>query len=242
MEVSFRGFSVTMARWSRSCNKTLLLVFLLVIAAIAYAYTYWFNVTFPTLEKHPEVEILKSFFINMEESVDRRESFLEAYNGDIERVPGIRVGNDVNTGKIGKGLYGCGLAHALLMQRIGDMPDGWYAVYEDDARGDFKGIGKNEIVRNIVARTEKQFINLSIGGNGRRPAYSLNFVYNCMFAYLVTPLGARVTSALILKYLDTEACDGTTDVHLRNPIPPLCRQWHGVLRKFDDDIKSTFSS
>lgn len=174
------------------------------------------NETFSSLEDHPQVKIQRSFFINMEESEDRRDSFLAAYDGEIERVPGIRVGPEIDTGKLGRGAYGCGLAHALLMQRIGDMPHGWYAVYEDDARGDFKGIPSNMIVRNIVARTQKQFINLSI--SGVRPEYSLNFVYNCMFAYLVTPLGARTTSELILKYLDKEACDGTTDVHLRNPL------------------------
>ena len=156
----------------------------------------------------------------MDESVERRDSFLAAYDGDIERVPGIRVG-DINTGRIGKGLYGCGLAHALLMQRIGDMDEGWYGVFEDDARGDFKGIGANRIVRNIVARTSKQFINLSNGGNGQRPEYSLNFVYNCMIGYLITPLGARTTSALILKNLDKQACDAITDVYLRNPLPPF---------------------
>lgn len=197
-----------------------MLFFLVAFLVCVYVCVYLRNETFPSLEEHPPVAIAKAFFINMVESEDRRDSFLEAYDGDIEHVPGIRVGPDVNTGKIGKGSYGCGLAHAMLMQRIAEMPGAWYAVFEDDARGDFKAIATNTIVRNIAARTNKQFINLS-GANHKLPSYSLNFVYNCMFAYLITPAGARTTSDLILKYLDREACDGTTDVHLRNPLHPF---------------------
>lgn len=168
---------------------------------------------FQLLEDHPTISIVQAYFINMDTSVARRECFLATYDGPpIARVPGVLVDEGVDTGKIGRGAFGCAMAHANILRSIGDSVDGWYLVCEDDARGDFHGVMDNPIVCNIAARTDKQFINLTY--EPTRYSYDLNVVHEGTVAYLVQPTCAKLLSMRIVDNIRKYPCDYVTQLYL----------------------------
>ena len=155
------------------------------------------NVHFRTLDSTlPPISIKGAFFINMDESKERRERFLLGYNGlaPLKRVSGVKVLK--KTGILGKGTYGCALAHAKAMNEVSLQPAGWYLICEDDCVGDFSGLENNIILRNIISRTNKQFINL---GRYKLSPYSLSDINLCLQAYLITPAHAARTRDLIIE-------------------------------------------
>ena len=147
----------------------------------------------------PNVPLKGAYYINLDKSVHRRTRFLAGYNGTlpIERVPGVKVEKKI--GILGPGTRGCALAHCNAMSIIGKKEDGWYLVCEDDCIGDFSKLEENIILRNIVHKTSKQFINL---GKYKWSSYSLSEVNMCLQAYMLTPACARKTVEEIMKTID----------------------------------------
>lgn len=138
----------------------------------------------------PEIDIKDSFFINMDKSVERRESFLKQFPFQVSRIPGVIIDKK---GRLGKGATGCLVAHTNVLRIVAQKEEGWYLICEDDARGPFEEIGANKYVRHLAS--SKLFINLS--KKASRPAYSSWTPYDCTFAYLITPKGARIALQLI---------------------------------------------
>lgn len=158
------------------------------------------NVHFRSLDETlPPVQINKAYFINMNESVERRERFLSKYNGSapLERIEGVRVSQQI--GKLGKGTYGCAAAHAKAMGEVAKQRDGWYLVCEDDCIGNFNELETHLILRNVVYKTKKQFINL---GKYLWSSYSLSDINLCLQAYLITPKCAAYTKNKILENIN----------------------------------------
>ena len=159
------------------------------------------NKQFSRLETElPNVDIRGAYYINMDLSTDRKSKFLAGFNGNmpLERVPGVKVEKKI--GRLGTGTRGCALAHAEAMNKVANKPKGWYLICEDDCVGNFKDLEKNVILRNIVHRTTKQFINL---GRYRWSTYSLTEVNLCLQAYLLTPECASKTRREILNNIDS---------------------------------------
>ena len=131
----------------------------------------------------PPVDIRGAFYINLETSLQRREKFLEMYNGPLPliRVEGVRA--EKGTVLVKKGTYGCTLAHMNAVKDIATRNAGWWCVFEDDCIGDFSEIPNNLYIKNIVHRTQKAFINLSAHKNNEQ--YSLSRVHFHANAYLV---------------------------------------------------------
>jgi hypothetical protein len=139
----------------------------------------------PKLVDGPRVDIEECFFINMDKSSERREGFLKQFPFKATRVPGVIV--DKPRGRLGKGAEGCLLAHKNALEAVA-RSKGWHLICEDDARGPFAEIASNKYVRHLAL--SKQFINLS--KTKKRPSYSFTNPYDCSFAYLITPIGARM--------------------------------------------------
>jgi len=151
------------------------------------------------LDDVPKIKINQGYFINMDESTDRKARFLKNYNGTfkMERIPGVKV--SIKKGVLGRGTYGCALAHSEAMHKVANSPEGWYLICEDDCVGDFSKLEENIILRNVVYRTSKQFINL---GKYKWSTYSLSDINLCLQAYLITPRQAAKTRDRILSTID----------------------------------------
>lgn len=143
----------------------------------------------------PDVDIKGAFYINMDSSVTRRNSFLALYDGPqpLLRIPGV-VAQRSNGPYLPVGDYGCLLAHANVLEIIAASAPGWYAVFEDDAIGPFD-IGRNVFLRNIVHRSRKQFVNLS--GGQTQADYSLSEVHGLTHAYVVHSAYAKELATLV---------------------------------------------
>lgn len=158
------------------------------------------NEQFRELDRNlPNIVIKKAYYINMDKSTERRDRFIRGYNGraPLERVSGVKVEKKV--GRLGIGTRGCSLAHAKAMNEIAGQPDGWYLVCEDDCVGDFSTLEENIILRNIIHRTSKQFINI---GRWKWTPYSLSDINFCTQAYLITPKQAAKTRDAIHANID----------------------------------------
>jgi hypothetical protein len=131
----------------------------------------------------PSVDIKGAFYINLDTSVNRKEKFLEMYNGPLplNRIEGVRA--EKGTLLVKKGTYGCTLAHMNAVKEVADKLTGWWCIFEDDCVGDFSKIPNNLYIKNIVHRTQKAFINLSAHKNNEE--YSLSRVHFHANAYLV---------------------------------------------------------
>jgi hypothetical protein len=131
----------------------------------------------------PPVDIQGAFFINLETSKERKQKFLDNYNGPLPliRVNGVR--SKTGTILVKKGTLGCTLAHKNAIKEVANKKTGWWCVFEDDCVGDFNSIKDNIFVKNIVHRTNKSFINLSAHTHGE--TYSLSRVHFHANAYLV---------------------------------------------------------
>lgn len=183
-------------------KNLIILLFLLLLIGSALCYVYVpRNKHFPYLDNTlPNIVIGKTYYINMDKSTERKHRFLAGYNGksEIERVPGVVVEKQI--GKLGKGTRGCALAHAKAMNEVAKYPSGWYMICEDDCVGDFSSLESNIILRNIVHRTSKQFINL---GRYKFSPYSLSDINLCLQAYMLTPECAAKTRDIIVKNVDS---------------------------------------
>lgn len=121
----------------------------------------------------------------MDKSVERRELFIKQFPFTVKRVPGVVV--ERARDRLGKGAVGCLLAHQNALAEVSQKEWGWHLICEDDARGPFAEIASNKYVRHLAL--SKQFINLS---KTKKRQYSAVTPYDCSFAYLITPIGARI--------------------------------------------------
>jgi hypothetical protein len=182
-----------------------------------------FNMTVK-VQDGPDVEIKKTFYINMDKSVKRNEEFLQEYNAPwpLVRIPGVVATSKI--GSLSKGCVGCTMAHANALQALVDSVskdgEGWYLICEDDCVGDFQQIATNSFVKTIVNTTDKKMINLSkIVGE---PSHSLNRVKLRLRAYLVHSSFAQELKQIILdKMNDSWLVDRTTSRYLKEPRFPF---------------------
>jgi len=87
------------------------------------------------------------FYINMNNSVARRDRFIADYA--LHPIPGLQpsrfvgvvVGARNPPPPIGYGTLGCSLGHARVLQHVSRLdPHKWYLVCEDDASGNFSAL------------------------------------------------------------------------------------------------------
>ena len=165
------------------------------------------NRVFKSLDENlNDLKIEKAFVISLPNS-KRRQRFLNDYNCHIplEIVDGVIV--DFKHKFIEKATYGCTLAHVKTLELISKQKEGWYLVFEDDAKDDFSKIQSNIYVKNIIHKTKKSFINLSLSTLNDEivknyPDYSLNFVGWQLTAYLIKQEKALELSKRIKTYAD----------------------------------------
>jgi len=171
----------------------------------------------------PEVDIKATYFINMDRSVERRESFIERFHKSNGPLPLIRsAGVLIEDKSIAKpGDYGCSLAHVNVLKKISEEENqGWYLVCEDDGYGNFGGIRLNREVRAIVGLGEKKFINLSrqiYNGKLLIDGHSLSKVHGRATAYLVDSGFAGELSKMVYENGKKIPVDLVFDRMLREP-------------------------
>jgi hypothetical protein len=151
------------------------------------------------------VDIKATYFINMDRSVDRKIQFIERFNKTNGPLPLIRVPGVLIEDKTLKkpGDYGCALAHANTLKIISEqLIEGWYLICEDDGFGNFGAIASHNVVKEIVAQTNKKFINLSSQyyyGKLCVKGHSLSKVHGRLTAYLVHSSYSKYLSEIIYK-------------------------------------------
>lgn len=163
----------------------------------------------------PRVDIKASYFINMDRSVDRRESFIRKFNESggpqpLIRSPGVLI-EDKTISKPGD--YGCSLAHSNCLRTVSENDEGWYLICEDDGVGDFGSIQHNLFVRTIVHQTNKVFINLSsqiYQGRLLVSGHSLSKVHARLTAYLIHSSYALELSNIVRNRAKTLLVDLVT--------------------------------
>ena len=170
-------------------------------------------------EEAPEPEIEHVFYINMDESVKRKQQFLDNYNAPwpLTRIPGVR-----KTGK-NAGTIGCTLAHTKALFAVHNDAknkaiEAWYLICEDDCIGNLKDIVKNKFVKTIIKNVkEKKLINLSRTSS---ESHSLNSVNCRLTAYLIHSSFALELKHLIAEKLSKNGwiVDKTTSRLLKSPM------------------------
>lgn len=170
----------------------------------------------------PPVDIKGTYFINMDRSVERKESFIKRFTETKGPLPLIRFPGVLVTDKsIPKpGDYGCTLAHANCLKAVAKQESGWYLICEDDGFGDFGAIASTPAVKEIVAQTDKKFINLSsqiYNGVVFASGHSLSKVHARTTAYLVHSDYANELADLVLETAHTIIVDLKYAAELREP-------------------------
>lgn len=212
-----------LSRLNRFCIAVLV-GFCVWFIVTSYQQSLWiFNrqLTQSQINNAPPFQIKGSYFINLDTSISRRESFLKRYkesNGPLPltRFPGFLV-TDKNIKKPGD--YGCMMAHSLCLREISTKEAGWYLVCEDDAHGDFGAISASPEVRAIIA-LGKKYINLSAQwyyGKLHTQGHSLSKINGRTTAYLIHSSYALELSEMILKVTPPLAIDFVIMRELREP-------------------------
>lgn len=183
---------------------TTISVFLLIFLLFYEYILYFIFLIYPHEERSSEVK--KIFYINLEESKDRKKRFLENYNKtrlrDLkpERFNGIHFKGKLKT-KLNRGQYGCALSHILLLEKISKLEEGWYIVCEDDAMGDFSKIEK-KIEYSLEINPYTNIINF----NSYKSLISLGFSTRTT-CYAVTPSAAKLASQIMKEKIENYPCD-----------------------------------
>jgi hypothetical protein len=209
--------------------KMLVYIFLLLILSICIlryeqsVYPFNKELTPDQLKRNsPPVKIQATYFINMDQSVERKEAFIKQFHDTKGPLPLVRFpGVLVTDPKIkNRGDYGCTLAHVQCLKTIALQHLGWYLVCEDDGHGDYGSISTNTAVKEIVSQTSKKFINLSTqlyNGKVEATGHSLSKVLNRATAYLIHSSIAQNLAESVEKTAKTIIVDVKFSSLLREP-------------------------
>lgn len=173
------------------------------------------------------MDIRKVYYINLDKNKERKKEFEKRYYKNpivikniipLQRVSGVLVDKLPNNTKIGKGQYGCSLAHLKILKHIATKKKkGWYLICEDDCVGNFSLLPKklnyvnylpfiNSVNLGGLIEIKELLEKININIDSYNVPVPFGFGVN-MHGYLVTPEGAKKMYKIIKENVLEMPCD-----------------------------------